>query len=339
MTKSRVYVSVMAIMVLVLLVAASGNAGEVLRFKFVPQQEIAYDVWVTGVGSISFAGLPIPIEGEGMPGKFQGQFNANASLSLYVKSVDEEGNATVGLRLGTLRLQGQAMGESGHIVLDLLEFTVEVNGQKQQIPKEATEQLAGLFQQLTATISPRGKVLDISGLPELPTSDEIGLSMPWGNAAGLKEFLDSIPVPFPEGAVAVGDSWDLRMSLPLPGVVTGELPQFALHYTLKKIGEIEGHRVANIAFDGSVEAADLAFEVPGGVGESDAPVQMKIAFAESIAGNIYFDLDTGQVHSERGNLTMNVNFEVPLPEEAGQFFPTAPSMQLGLQLHFVVSPG
>ncbi len=341
MTTSGAPVSIVVMTVLVLLVATAGNAGELLRFKFIPEQELTYDVWVTGTGNLSFTGLPIPTEEGAEEGRaVQIQFNANGNVSLPVKSVDEDGNATVGLRFGALRLQGEAQGESVHIVIDLEQGTVEVNGTYEQMPDAQMQQMLGWLENLTVDISPQGKILNISGLPPIPPGGSgLGDFPMLGKTEDWQELLTSVPAAFPEGPVEVGDSWNSQIPIIMPGIEAEQLPQLTLECTLADVGQIEGHRVANIAFHGRLAGPNLSIELPVPAEKAEEATQLNLDFEETLDGNMYFDLDAGQVHRERANLSINLSFELPLPEEAAEFLETAPSMQMSLRLHFVVSPG
>ncbi len=347
MNTSRVVVNVTIGGLLVLLLAAAGGYadGVTLRYKFVPGQEMTYDVWATGVGSVEFSGMPIP--DEALAGGLRLQFNANADVALYVKSVDEEGNGTVGYSLGPLQLQMEAMSRSFHVALDLARGTVEVDGETQQIPAQSMAMVAPMFQELEATISPRGKVLAISGLPQLPAQEGIELEMPWATEEGLNELLNAMPPDFPEGPVEVGDSWEVQMpnimALMMPGemedVLPEELPPMVVEYRLKSIGAIDGHAIANIEFHFALELADLEMEVPGPSQQETGPQQITLGLQEIVEGNTYFDLETGQVHSARGNIVMNVTTEFTMPEELAEFMDAAPGASVNVRVHFVVSPG
>ncbi|MCK4322993.1 MAG: hypothetical protein KAW89_00585, partial [Armatimonadetes bacterium] len=126
MVKRGVVVNRAVLVVLVvLLVATAANAdGVLLRYKFVPQQELAYDFWMVGAGGMNIAGVPLPPEQGGMPGQLQMQLEGNASFTMPVTAVDEQGNGTLGLAMGPLSMQMQAMGRSFHVAMDLAKGTI-----------------------------------------------------------------------------------------------------------------------------------------------------------------------------------------------------------------------
>ena len=324
-----------------LLAAVFGHAdGILLRYKFTPGQEITYNVWATGVGNMSLSGMPVIDEEKQGPGQTHIRLNANARLSLIVRSVDEEGNGTIGLRLDTLRLQAQMADKGFHTALDFRQGVAQFQGQSKSIPAPGMQRMREFFEHLSITISPQGRLLAISGLDQLPTGNA-----PWdrmstfGKIQDWQELLRSVPPAFPEEPVAIGDSWELQIPLPWGGVTAEQVPQFALQCTLKSLGQMDGHRIANIAFHGSMNAADLAVEAPGQSQEGAERTPTRIDLEEIIDGNIYFDLDSGQVRTERANVTANVKFELPLPKEAAETFEAPPSMDLSVRWHFVLSPG
>ena len=276
-----------------------------------------------------------------MPGKLQMQLEANASFTLPVMAVDEQGNGTLGLAMGPLAMQMQAMGKSFHMTMDLAKGTVEVDGESIPMPAGPMQQVLPSFENLSWTISPRGKLVAISGLPELMTGGGAMPQMPMlANIADLEKLLKGIPAWLPEAPMAVSDSWGMQMALPLPGMGADPLPEFAIKYTLERLGEIDGHRIARIGFEGVLEGAELAIPMPAGPAQQqrEAAEDMDMALTETVVGQIYFDLDAGQVHSGRGNIAVDVSMGMPLPAQEGKEAGKPLAMQTGMKLHFVLSP-
>jgi len=341
MVKRGVVVNTAALVFVVLLAATVANAeGVLLRYKFVPQQELAYDFWMVGAGGMIVAGLPVLPEDSRIPGQLEMQLEGNASFRLPVTAVDEQGNGTLGLAMGPLAMQMQAMGRSFHITMDLAKGTVTVDGESIPMPAGPMQQVLPSFENLSWTISPRGKLVAISGLPELLAGGGAMPHMPMANMADFQKLMKEMPAWLPEDPVAVGDSWDMQMPLPLPGMGADPLPEFAIKYTLERLGEIDGHRIARIGFEGVLEGAELAVPVPAGPAQqqSEAAEDMNMALRETVDGQIYFDVDAGQMHSGRGNVAIDVSMGVPLPAQAGEKASGPLAMQMGMKLHFVVSP-
>jgi len=344
MAKSRLVVNTAALVVLVVLLAATvANAqGVLLRYKFVPEQELAYDLWMVGTGGMNIAGLPLPPQQGEMPGQLQMQLEGNASFTMPVTAVDEQGNGTLGLAMGPLAMQMQAMGKSFHITMDLTKGTIEVDGEGIEIPAGPMQQVLPSFENLSWTISPRGKLVAISGLEELVTGAGAMPQMPmFANLADFQKLLKQTPAWLPESPMAVGDSWGMQMALPLPGMSGEPLPEFAIKYTLERLGEIDGHRIARIGFEGALEGANLLVPMPAGPAQQqrEAAEAMSMALTETVDGQMYFDLDAGQFHSMRGNVAIDVSMGVPLPAQAGEEASGAMAMQMVMNLHFVVSSG
>ncbi len=343
MAKRGLVVNTAALVMLVsLMVVTVANAeGVLLRYKFAPQQQLAYDFWMVGTGGMNIAGLPLAPEQGEMPGQLPMQLEANASFRLPVRAVDEQGNGTLGLAMGPLSMQMQAMGKAFHMTMDLSKKTVEVNGESIAMPAGPMQQVLPSFENLSVTISPRGRLIAISGLPELVSSSGTMPQMPmFSNMAKLQKLLKHIPGWLPEAPVSVGDSWGMQMPLPLPGMSTDPLPKFTIKYTLERLGEIDGHCIARIGFAGILEGANLAMPMPPGRQEQQrkATRDMSMVLTETVDGQIYFDLDAGQIHSARGNVLIDINLGVPLPTQKGNKAKEPLAMQMGMKLHFVVSP-
>ena len=156
----------------------------------------------------------------------------------------------------------------------------------------------------------------------------------------LQKFLKGTPAWLPEAPVAIGDSWGMQMALPLPGMGADPLPEFAIKYTLERLGEIDGHRIARIGFEGVLEGANLTIPMLEGPAQQQREVAegMSMALTETVDGQMYFDLDAGQFHSARGNVTVDVSTGVPLPAQDGEEVGKPLAMQMGMKLHYVVSP-
>ncbi len=85
----------------------------------------------------------------------------------------------------------------------------------------------------------------------------------------------------------------------------------------------------------------MAIPMPAGPAEQQrgAAEDMNMTLTETVDGQIYLDLDAGQMHSGRGNVTIDVSMAVPLPAQAGEEAGGPLAMQMAMNLHFVVSPG
>ena len=338
--------SLLSVAVLLGLVSLAANAESVvLRYKFVPQQELAYDLWATG--EVSITGLPLPPPG-GQSGKSEMpamKFDMNGRYTMPVRAVDAVGNGTVGLRLDSLRMAMTMFDQSFHVVLDPARGLVQTEGKTEQVPVAELRKALAAWEKVSLTMSPRGQLLAASGLEELVNSQAGMGPMPMMgggfSSTDFEKLLKDIPPWLPEGPVAVGDTWAVQMAMPMPGLAAEPLPRFTINYTLERFGEIEGHRLARIGFSGELAPTELAMPGPFGPGVAD----LKTTIQESLAGQLYFDLDTGQMRSGRGDMTATVKVSVSgvSPSEGEGNEPSGVAseplnMQVGVKAHFEVSP-
>jgi len=334
MLKRKVVVNRAVLVVLVVVLAAIGSVvllagmaanaeGVLLRYKFVPQQELAYDFWMVGTGDATVTGVPRP-PGQGeKPGPLHMQFEVNAEFSLPVTAVDEQGNGTLGLEMGPLSMQG----------------TMELDGESMPMPLGPMQQALPSFENLSWTISPRGELVAISGLAELlPDGGAMPAMLP--NTADLQQLLNEMPAWFPEDPVVVGQSWDMQVPVFVPGMAAHPLPEFAMKYTFEGLERIDGHRIARIGFEGALEDANLAVPMPAGPAQQQGePAEdINMALTEIVGGHIYFDLDAGQMHNAAGRIEIDASISMPLPTEAGEEAGKPLVTQIAINLDFTVSP-
>ena len=334
MAKSKVVGNTAALVVLVVLLAAmAANAESVLlRHRFVPGQELVYDLWASGAASDLFIT----------------RMGTNTQYRVPVESVDEQGNATLGLRMGPIGTQTEVLGYKIHGTMDPATGTyeLEVDGEATQLLTQSKQILAnwfGLWQGVTARVSPRGKVLSISGLPELPASSMAQMPTLGNFFANLEE----MPAWLPEEPVSVGDSWAVQVPLPLlemaplmpqvllppPGMAPAMPEELSVDYTVECLGEINHQRVARLGFEAVVEGIDMDLGMladPGGQAPPDAIEEMHLSLDGAIDGKLYFDLDRGQVHSARGDILVSVVPAEQVEEAGGNF-------EVQTRMHFVLS--
>ena len=298
-----------------------------LRYKFTPGQVWAYDLNMTGAGAVVVSGLPetgevsIPLA-----------VAVNMPLAEVVRAVDAQGNGTLGVQLSTMGMETTALGKTTHLSLDFPRGRMEVDGQPQPLPGPS---LAEALEKLSMVVSPQGQLLKVEGLDPLTKAME--KTPPGGfnplNPGGLiqmKSLLTAYSPAFPLLPVAVGDTWEEKLTLPAsaPGAAPNEL---LLRYTLEKLGQVDGRPLARIGMEGRFEITDMPTppDQPGGQpGKLDRLVM-------TVAGQMFLDLDAGQLHSARMALGLDMSAGGAQPAGGGP----PPHMEIrGLKLLYNVTP-
>jgi len=176
--------------------------------------------------------------------------------------------------------------------------TVEYDSSQQTPPPGGAEGFAALIgQTYTMTISPKGKVLDVSGIEEL--AEAVRKKMPQGTDLSqgmnpLSSFLDkqtmqdmtenSLAV-YPDKPVEQGDSWTDKR------IIRQGMPMVAeSKWTLQK-------RQAGVATIGATTSLKAD---PNGPPMDMQGMKMKIDLAGPQEGTIQMDEATGQIRSHRG---------------------------------------
>ncbi len=145
----------------------------------------------------------------------------------------------------------------------------------------------------------------------------------------------------PQQPVQISDSWGVNMAIPMRGRFTAQPAEVSARYTLQHIGQIDRSRIARIGFEGGISQADIS--VPTGRwgnwrGGSAVP-NLRLALDEKLSGQLYFNLDSGQLHSARGDVTMTVQLQSA--RDVLQWYPgqqSVPRFQTEFKLHFEVFP-
>ncbi len=340
MTARRI-VPAIAVALLVLLAAGKPVSAEqvLLRHKFFPPRDLVYDFWASGTATISGSALPTPARQQKPSGRQVVQQTVNGCLVARIESVDGDGNGTVTLELGRLGIEMSAMGQSAHVTLDPAQSTIEADGEVMALAE--LQQVLRWLEACKLTISPRGKVLAISVPGPVPIQPPRGGLLPLMlRPERWEKLLEATPAWLPQRPVQVSDRWGVRMAIPIPGGFAGQPANISVRYTLERIGQIEGNRIARIGFEGGMTQSGISVPVPRGPTRGPAARNLQLALDEKFSGQLYFDLDSGQLRSARGNITMTVQLQSTQTQEqseAGQ--QPVPDFQTEFNLHFEVFPG
>jgi hypothetical protein len=137
----------------------------------------------------------------------------SVTYTFAVKDVDAKGNATVSVRYDAVAFNATA--PTGKIEYD---SSKPASGQS---PPMASGLAALVGQSYAMTVSPRGTITQVSGLPKMLDSVLARLNLPEGplrtaaekalrlqlSEPNLKQGLSDIFAPFPDHPVSVGESW------------------------------------------------------------------------------------------------------------------------------------
>jgi len=314
--------------------AVQAEESVLLRYQFTPGQVWAYDLNVTGGGHIELTGMPLMGE-VSLPLTL----NMNMPLEVITREVDTEGNGRLGLHLERLAVEIVAMNKTTHAVVDFGQGEITARGETIPFPNV---QMAGALQNLSFVMSPRGKVLAVEGLEEFMKL-LAGSGMPAGfmgpkDPAQWQQILEAYPPQLPAEPVAIGDSWEQILSIPMVfsgAQVNPPATDLVIKYTLEKLGQIGGDRVARLGLDGIMELKDVAMPMPGpdGVGAAATLDLLSVL----MTGKLYLDLDAGYVHSARLVVTLNMDISMGRPSRDEKA--EAPHFALrNLRLFYTVNP-
>jgi len=249
------------------------------------------------------------------------QPTVNGRLVARIESVNADGNGAVTLQLGWLGMEVTGGERSVHITVDPAQGIMEVH---------------------KLTISPRGKVVAIAAPGPAPIQPQPERPLPLMlRPERWQKLLEAAPAWLPERPVQVGDSWGVNMAIPAPARLGAEPIQVSMRYTLQRIGHIDGNRVARIGFDGGISQTGISVPVPwGGQQEQQAASNLRLILDEALSGQLYFDVDRGQLRSARGDLTVTVRLESAQARQQSQANQRAAGgFQAEFDLHFEVFPG
>lgn len=309
-----------------------------LRQKWVPGQQLAYDMTVNGTFTLldddespqPWAGLPMDFRVRG-----------NGSAVLETLSVDESGVGTIVMRGGDSRIRAMGLGQN-------MEFNIKdglasalMNGKP--VEEELTRRPVadpGFALRLGPLGSLEGTVIlrhDEKQKDELPV-DIMESLQSW--------LLQTVPVLWPQGEVKEGDKWTAPLALPLTsGKKAGMTPKEPLNigqvnFTLGSIEDTGGRKTQRVALEGGfdIDAAkakllnESAQEAERQVAKSSPkPNENKktvittrhLADAkEKLKGDLWLDIATGQI--VRGEVTAQgrLHTQGTITNKAGRTRPT-----------------
>jgi len=339
MTMRRIAGAIVVVLLALLAAGKPVSAEQVLlRHKFFPPRDLVYDFWISATATVSGSALAGTGQQQKQSGQQIVQQTVNGRLAARIESVDSHGNGTLTFKLGRLGMETTAKGQSTHMTLDPARGIIQANGQI--IALGELQQVLCWIQTCKLTISPRGKVLIVPAPVTAPTPTLRRVPLPLLSAVHhWQRLLEAIPPWLPEQPVRVGDKWGMNIGIPTRGGSAGQPAHIGVHYTLERIGEIDGDRIARIAFQGAVAYSDVSIPVPRGATQRTPAGSIQLIIDQHLAGQLYFNLDNGQMHSARGDGTVTVQVQRSQRQQSQASPPPVPGLHARLSIHFEVFPG
>lgn len=233
------------------------------------------------------------------------------SMEWLVKSVDDEGNGTVELRIGRIQLK-----------IDMTGMSLEFDTAAEEKPAGQAAMLADVLGKLVGIhyiveMSPRGEVLSVE-LPEATKKafQQIpGVEQMFGNlnADGIKQMMGQANL-LPAGPVAVGDTWraEDEQDVPLFG-----RKKSSVDFTYEGTEEREEGTFDKISYEVHMNFGEAA---PAGF-----PGKIEVR-NEQFRGVIFFDRQKGRMHDSQMDFSMdmlmNINGQEAEQQVAGAVYIT-----------------
>lgn len=256
--------------------AVSARAETLLRFKFTPDTKLKYECRQT-------MNNDMVVEDKTMSSKVE----STMELSQQVKSVDEEGKATVEVSINRVKMSmTMPMGQA-------IEYDSAAEKQDEGMGKLMAEQFDKILNKpIEMKIDSLGTISDVK-LPEgMAAKDGVGALLGGDN---MKQMLGGIS--FPKEAVTDGKTWTAASSMPaVPGMGKGSIEQ-----TFKYLGgeKKDGAELAKIELSAVIDMKP----------QDGAAVKMSLKDQET-KGDILFDNNAGRIQSSTTKSKMSFDMEM-----------------------------
>ena len=311
----------------ILLAAASAVCSQpeevLLRYEWTAGEHPRYDMSVRGEGQIVIYGIPGQ---QGDEVVLPVVLSMDSVYGLEVKAVDEAGNATIVIQWEPMHISVDAAGRVMQGTIDMTKGTITVNGQEHSLPDFSPEQQAEPTEQLeeegpadqeadaepqppTMKISPRGQILEVSGLDRLMPMME---AMGWGRMNPSQLARTAQPY-FPEEVVAAGEQWEQDVDLPYVST-EGQQEPAQMHSTnvVKGFATINEHPCVKINTQAQMEIENLS--VPeaamAGIGTPAGRTTKITALNVAMDGDSHFDYEAGKLIKSAMDMTINLEMNM-----------------------------
>jgi hypothetical protein len=323
---------------LALITLGAPSHAVTLRQKWVPGQQLLYDMTVSGTMTLldddespqPWAGLPMDFRVRG-----------NGAANLETLSVDDAGIGTIVLRGGDSQVRAVGLGQ-------VIEFSVKnglatalMNGK----PVEGdTGQHNVADPNFALRLGPRGR---LEGTVELRKGAKTDGALPFDFMSSLQSWmLQSVPTLWPEGDVKEGDKWTAPLAVPLPPRAK-DTPREPLNagqvtFTLRGVEDVGGRKAQRVALAGGFDidaakakilneaAADAAREAkPPTPPKTNKPAggarkqTRGLADAkEKLSGDLWLDTATGQIVRAELKAEGRIHTAGTITNKAGKTRPT-----------------
>lgn len=270
-----------------------------LEYRFSKGEELKYLMSLEGEGTTSMSGLPgqeekapeVPIK-----------ISMNFAYRMVVKDVDEKGVADIETYLGSVK----SVTESGGLKIKMEadeKGARMVQGDTVIKDSPGLKALKEIFKTPTRMkIDKRGNVLSVS------EPGVAALALPQGDFSNL---IKQSQFSFPEGPVAIGQSWHDKRDLMLGKGVDPKVKKdmdltLDVTYTLDRLTTKDGRRCAEISMRGAMHAKDMKTDVKQGEGSSVSLAMVFDNLNQKIDGTIFFDVNDGLLVSTHFNIDQDV---------------------------------
>jgi len=235
----------------------------------------------------------------------------DVACTALTRAVDDQGNGTVELQLSPMLISTDAAGQHMDMTIPFTKGTMLVNGKEQPLPWVSAQQSA---QPTTMKLSPRGKLLQITGLERMMPM----MGPTFLGHMDLNSLLPLSQVQFPEEALAVGQQWE--QLTPLAPFFTSESQQDVqmqtIKYTLQALRTVEGHPVAQIGMESVLQLENFTMPMP--LGEQAQGLSLSMTFVYlNVAqeGSLRFDCEAGQLINAAWETTTNAKMNIRMEGE------------------------
>ncbi|MCS7253748.1 MAG: hypothetical protein RMK18_05545 [Armatimonadota bacterium] len=297
--------AILALLQLVCVLAGEANQKVSLRINFKQGKERIIHVKTSIVGQ-----MQLVMNGAGRRTiESDIVVNGDSRFTETVKLVGADGEGLIELKVREIKLDGIMFGQKatmmvdeGRIVFGIGDFKVDTNA----LPEEQRKRIHRLlFGPLMFTMQPNGKVTSSVGFERLqfiiPNFDP-------------QQFFANMPPLLPDEPVAVGETWERRVDMPIV-IIERLLPvNFVFKLESTHADEATNHQIANISVSSKAEVQDV--ETLTQLPQVRKPVKARIDSGMfTIEGEGQFDITDGTIIQVELKFDANFKQSADVPKE------------------------